>query len=96
MAAKDVLLLFTDGLYEVENPELGEYGQSRLLAAVQQRARLPTEALLDELLDDVRRFSRTKEFADDVCLVAVELDPHEVQGSLQLHGRNMTVAECGP
>jgi len=89
MAARDLLLLFTDGLYEVDNPQHEEYGQERLLAAVKQRARLPTEQMLDELLEDVRRFSRARDFTDDVCVVAVELDPHEVQASLRFNDREL-------
>jgi len=73
IAQKDVILLFTDGLYEVDNPAQEEYGQERLLAAVRARHKQPTERLLDELLDDVHRFSLAKEFEDDVCLVAMEI-----------------------
>jgi serine phosphatase RsbU (regulator of sigma subunit) len=65
--------LFTDGLYEVDNDAHEEYGQERLLAAVRARHKLPTERLLDELLDDVHRFSSAQEFEDDVCLVAMEI-----------------------
>lgn len=73
IAVNDVILLFTDGLYEVDNPVQEEYGQERLLTAVRQRYQLPTERLLDELLEDVQRFSTAKEFEDDVCLVAMEI-----------------------
>jgi serine phosphatase RsbU (regulator of sigma subunit) len=69
----DLLLLFTDGLYEVDNTRQEEYGQERLQAAVRKYFRLPTEKLLDELLEDVQRFSRARDFDDDVCLVAVEV-----------------------
>jgi serine phosphatase RsbU (regulator of sigma subunit) len=34
---------------------------------------VPTERLLDELLQDVQRFASAKEFEDDVCLVAMEV-----------------------
>ena len=70
IAVDDVILLFTDGLYEVDNEVHEEYGQERLLEAVRARYRLPTDRLLDELLEDVHRFSSDKEFEDDVCLVA--------------------------
>lgn len=73
IAKNDVVLLFTDGLYEVDNDAQEEYGQERLLAAVRTRCKLPTERLLDELLEDVHRFSSAKEFEDDVCLVAIEI-----------------------
>jgi len=69
----DLLLLFTDGLYEVDNQESEEYGQARLLEAVRQRSQLPATQLFDELLKDVQRFSSVQEFGDDVCLVSLEV-----------------------
>jgi serine phosphatase RsbU (regulator of sigma subunit) len=68
-----LIVLFTDGLYEVEGPDHQEYGQERLLAAVRQRTQLPANQLFDELLVDIRQFSMEKEFDDDVCLVGMEI-----------------------
>jgi serine phosphatase RsbU (regulator of sigma subunit) len=68
----DVLLLFTDGLYEASDPKGEEYGQERLIAAAKQRLSLPAPQLLNELLLDVQRFTGTAEFQDDVCLLSVE------------------------
>ena len=68
----DVLLLFTDGLYEAIDPHGEEYGQERLIAALKQRLKLPVPELLNELLLDVQRFTGTAEFQDDVCLLSVE------------------------
>lgn len=69
----DMVLFFTDGLYEVMGPRQEEYGQERLLQAVRQRLRLPPEQLFDELLAAVQQFSVQKDFEDDVCLVAAEV-----------------------
>jgi sigma-B regulation protein RsbU (phosphoserine phosphatase) len=73
LAVNDLLLLFTDGLYEVNNSEREEYGQERLLGAVEQLQQKPTDQLLQGLLEDVQRFSAHREFEDDVCLVAMEV-----------------------
>ena len=67
----DRVLLFTDGIYEVEAAGQ-EFGLDRLQAAVQHHAGDTSEQLLDNLLTDTRRFSATGEFTDDVCLVSVE------------------------
>ncbi len=72
VAVNDLLLLFTDGLYEAENPAHEEYGQERLLAAVQQHLTMPGDQLCDQLLENVQQFSADREFDDDVCLVTVE------------------------
>lgn len=73
LAAGDLIMLFTDGLFEVDGPNEEEYGPGRLLAAVRQRISLPPAKLLDELLAEVQEFSVTSEFMDDVCLVGMEV-----------------------
>jgi serine phosphatase RsbU (regulator of sigma subunit) len=73
IAVNDLLLLFTDGIYEIDNAAMEEYGQERFLTAVRQRSRLPTELLLDEALKEAQRFSGRADFDDDVCLVAVDV-----------------------
>ncbi len=72
LATEDLVILFTDGLYEIEGAEGGEFGLDRLCAAVQRRVHLSPVPLFDELLTEAQTFSGRKEFADDVCLVAVE------------------------
>jgi len=73
IAVNDVLLLFTDGLFEAENHAHEEYGQERLLDAVRRNASLQCEGLFDALLAEVQRFSSRKVFEDDVCLVGLEV-----------------------
>ena len=72
LSPKDVVMLFTDGLYEVEDRNNELYSQALLIAGVQRRAPLPVPQLFDELLSEIRRFSADNAFADDVCLVGVE------------------------
>ena len=72
-AAGDLILLFTDGLYEVYNRDDKEYGQDQLLAAVRQRIQLSADSLFDELRREVREYGSDAEFDDDVCLVGVEI-----------------------
>jgi sigma-B regulation protein RsbU (phosphoserine phosphatase) len=74
LSAGDVLLLFTDGLFEVEGADAQYYDQTRLLRAVSQRAGLCAEELCQQLVDEVQQFAGTKDFADDVCLIAMEID----------------------
>jgi serine phosphatase RsbU (regulator of sigma subunit) len=72
LAARDLVVLYTDGVYEVDGVTGEQYGQDRLLAAVQARtARTPTE-LFDELLAEVTQHAGGNPFIDDVCLVSVE------------------------
>jgi serine phosphatase RsbU (regulator of sigma subunit) len=72
LEVNDMLLFFTDGLFEINDETQEEFGQDRLVAAIQKRIHLPPEKLLDELLAEVRQYAG-EEFIDDVCLVAAEV-----------------------
>ncbi len=72
LEADNLILLFTDGLYEVFDADDHEYGLERLAPALKQRRNLPVDQLVEGLIDEVRHYSAHVEFEDDVCLVAVE------------------------
>gem|GEM_PF-506750 len=72
----DFVMLFTDGLFEIENPVSHEsFCRRRLFEAARQRASLPANEIFDGLLSEIRRFSHATEFSDDVCLLGLELHP---------------------
>jgi phosphoserine phosphatase RsbU/P len=73
LARHDLIVLFTDGIYEAEGADGKEYGQDRLLAAVRQRTDLPVDQLFDELLAEVQEYAGKQGFADDVCIVGAEV-----------------------
>ena len=68
----DFVMLFTDGLFEVEalNHEL--YSRERLIATVRQHATLQSAELFARLFAEIRLFSSRTEFPDDVCLLGME------------------------
>jgi serine phosphatase RsbU (regulator of sigma subunit) len=68
----DCILLFTDGIYEVESPEGEQFGMDAVISSVRSHADLPAEKLFNALLADACSFSKKSEFDDDVCIVAVE------------------------
>jgi sigma-B regulation protein RsbU (phosphoserine phosphatase) len=68
----DCLVLFTDGLYEVDSPEGKEFGKSALISSLNRLATLPVEKLFPAIVHEVCRFSARENFDDDVCMVAVE------------------------
>jgi sigma-B regulation protein RsbU (phosphoserine phosphatase) len=72
LSPKDLVMLFTDGLYEVQDRNDELYSQAMLIIGVQRRAQRPAPQLFDELLAEIRRFSGDNGFADDVCLVGIE------------------------
>jgi sigma-B regulation protein RsbU (phosphoserine phosphatase) len=68
----DLMMLFTDGLYEVQGANEDLYSQERLMMDVKTLIAKPAGRLFDELLEIVRNFSVTHEFEDDVCLVGMD------------------------
>jgi sigma-B regulation protein RsbU (phosphoserine phosphatase) len=72
LCPKDLIMLFTDGLYDVQDRHNELYSQALLLASVRQRAALPAPQLFDELLQEIKDFSAGTGFTDDVCLVGLE------------------------
>ncbi len=73
VASGDLLVFFTDGIYEVEGADGVYYDMNLLHAAVQRRIRQPCGELFDGLLAEIRRFASGGEFQDDVCLVGAEI-----------------------
>jgi sigma-B regulation protein RsbU (phosphoserine phosphatase) len=72
LAPDDLMMLFTDGLYEVQGPNEELYSQERLIMDVKDRLDRPAAQLFDELLAAIGGFSVDHEFADDVCLIGME------------------------
>jgi phosphoserine phosphatase RsbU/P len=68
----DCILLFTDGLYEVESPAGEQFGLDAVIASLKSHSDLPAEKLFNTLLAEACEFSQKQEFDDDVCIVAVE------------------------
>ena len=68
----DLVMLFTDGLYEVQGPNEELYSQERMMLDLENLLPKPTGELFDALLEAIRAFSLDHEFADDVCLVGLE------------------------
>jgi sigma-B regulation protein RsbU (phosphoserine phosphatase) len=73
VAAGDLLLVFTDGLYEVENARAEVFGLERLREALRQRQGKPLEQLMQDVFGEIQGFAEGHTFADDVCLVGMEM-----------------------
>jgi phosphoserine phosphatase RsbU/P len=72
-SANDLVVLFTDGLFEVETAEDDYYGADRLLAAVRKRMHLAARQLFGEVVAEIQGSCISGKFTDDMCLLGVEL-----------------------
>ena len=71
--ADDLILFFTDGLFEVENADAESFGEARLREAIRRRAGGPTNQLMDDVFTEIESFADGHVFPDDVCLVGMEI-----------------------
>jgi serine phosphatase RsbU (regulator of sigma subunit) len=72
VAGGDTLLLYTDGLTEVTNAAGEEFGEARLLGALQKGPYDTLDGLLDTALQAIEQFAAGG-FADDICLLAAAI-----------------------
>jgi PAS domain S-box-containing protein len=73
MVRGDRVMLFTDGLYEVEDATGAFFNEEQLQATVSRHAALVPEEFFDQVVSDIRKFSQSGTFADDVCVVGMQI-----------------------
>jgi sigma-B regulation protein RsbU (phosphoserine phosphatase) len=69
----DKLLLYTDGITEAENPQGVFFGVDRLCASFVAHRSLAPEALVKQLLAEVRGFRGAALLRDDISMVVVQV-----------------------
>ena len=74
LSAGDVLALYTDGITESFNAAGEEFGEHRLIEALQKHAELPAQELLLAVINQVHNFSRQEQYDDITLIVAKCLD----------------------
>jgi len=75
LASQDCLILFTDGLFEIEAPNFEPFSQYRLMETVRANLQVPANKLLSAIFGEIESFAQSKNFQDDVCLVGLEVGP---------------------
>lgn len=71
LGARDLLVLYTDGLVETRGPE-GFFGKDRLVSLITRNGD-PGRVVLEQILEALADFSGARPYQDDVTLVGVEL-----------------------
>ena len=72
LAAGDILVLYTDGITEAENPQGEEFGMERLSALIQSSSMLSADELMNNILETATNFCREVGFNDDVTILVVK------------------------
>ena len=68
----DLLLAFTDGVFEATGTDGQIFGEKRIKAVLSATAGRPADEINQRLIAAVRDFSGRDSFEDDVCVVAIE------------------------
>jgi sigma-B regulation protein RsbU (phosphoserine phosphatase) len=73
----DLLLLYTDGVTETEDPDEEIYGEERLAGFVRDHLSLSADELCQAIKDELSDFSGTDQRADDMTMVAIKIAEEE-------------------
>ena len=80
----DVLVLYSDGIIEAANAGGEEFGEHRLIAAVESSVGSGPDAIRDRILQEVRAFTASDRLDDDQTLLAIRYSGGAVEAvSLQ-------------
>jgi serine phosphatase RsbU (regulator of sigma subunit) len=69
LAKGDLILLYTDGLTEAENPDGDFFGVERVSDIFIQYAGQPPEKIIEALLKHLKEFRQSDSFNDDITLM---------------------------
>ncbi len=67
----DTLILYTDGITELENSQLELYGMDRMKNLIQEKMHFPLQDIQQMLLSDMHDFQGTALPSDDVTLIMI-------------------------
>jgi len=69
----DIVCAFTDGVFEVQNPEGEEFGEQAIVEFIQQNSDLSAAELSSGLYKKIRNFSKNTSFRDDFTILIVKV-----------------------
>jgi sigma-B regulation protein RsbU (phosphoserine phosphatase) len=72
MQPGDLVVIFSDGVTDMENPTEENYGEERLLALVEANRNLPAQDLVELIRDQVGKHAAGAAPFDDVTVVAIK------------------------
>ena len=67
----DQIVLYTDGVLEIQNPRGAYYGMNRFAALLDSKRGAPISVLVGAVIDELRAFSGGRPFSDDITLLGM-------------------------
>ena len=68
----DIVLFFTDGITEAQNSKGDVFGEEKLIESAQAAASGTPDEIVERVLSDVKRFSRSVAQRDDITLFVLK------------------------
>jgi sigma-B regulation protein RsbU (phosphoserine phosphatase) len=69
-----VILIGTDGLWEIQNKSGEMFGKQRLKRLIKQNAHLPSDEIVAAIIEGLQSFNDSAKQADDITLVVIKID----------------------
>jgi serine phosphatase RsbU (regulator of sigma subunit)/catechol 2,3-dioxygenase-like lactoylglutathione lyase family enzyme len=91
----DTLFLYSDGVTEAFNESDEEYGEARLVEVLRRQRGWSSRALLEAVVEDLRRFSRREQHDDITLIVAGRTDGRDGPGRAPMAHEDHRVSESG-
>ena len=67
-------ILYTDGIYETENPDGEQIGIEAIADSITTLCSSSIEETLDQIIETTHQYSQGQGFGDDVCLLGFEIE----------------------
>ncbi|MDZ7694830.1 MAG: PP2C family protein-serine/threonine phosphatase [Balneolaceae bacterium] len=74
LSSGDILVFYTDGVTEAQNPEqTEEYGEERLIECIKKNREASSQKIQDAIIEDISNFSDETQY-DDITLIVIKMD----------------------
>ena len=73
IASGQILVIATDGIWEVRNPDGEMFGKDRLYQIIRKNASAAAKEIQSTVIDSVRRFRKDARLEDDMTLVVIKI-----------------------
>ena len=74
MGKNDLVLLYTDGIIEAENPQGEQFYYDRLKDCIKTNMHLPAESIKEKLIRELKEYVNADHFDDDVTFLIIKVE----------------------
>ena len=75
LAAGQIIVMSTDGIWEARNPQDEMFGKQALHRIIRQNSQAGAAEIQDAILAELRQFQQDVEPVDDITLVIIKIKP---------------------